>query len=1060
MVFLEQVVVAEDAVGAFEEFFSSKMEKEILALATAYPQKRSLDVDFAALEKFNPDLADSLLEAPDEHIRAAEQAISRRSAPTAGEKKFAPHVRFFNLPDTKEINVGVQYLGAEHLNKLIKVEGVISWVTDIKPLMKVALWECIHCETTIKTATDKRAVRIPAVCKCGRKDFRLVEESSEFINTQRAQMQDPVEKLRGNMPTSHIQLWTEDDLTNLVAPGEKFIVTGILRLKPPEKSKGGKTSVYEKLLDVHHLHRSEREFEELTVTKDEEKELQELGKNPRIFELINRSIAPSIYGYNELKEAIALQLFGGTPEKVMPDGERIRSDIHLLLIGDPGCLVGDERVVLGNGAIERIEDLGSFHKQEINLPMLTGQGYKRDTATKFHVYEQQPVREIITETGKSIKGTLNHPLLVVDGMGREWKRLDQIRVGDRVAAVPWIPCTITAPVATGWRMGERKLGPKSRVRLPQKLDAQLAGLLGYAVGDGWVTRTRLALMVNPEELDLVPLLSKAVEESFGVTPTRRVDHRKGKKPMTLLELHSVDAALNLEFLREKRVPKLVMRSGNKVAAEFLAWLFEADGCVFSHGRGKRAVQLKSSSIELLRDVQVLLLRFGIHSRINERNLCIRRAQAIRKFAKEIGFRSGKKKQRLAQLAKDVESLHHEFGKQLSERIVSVGPAGFADVFDVEIPRGHRFIANGIISHNTAKSSILEYVSRLAPKCVYVSGGGASGVGMTASAEKDSEGEGWILKAGAMVLASGGLAAIDEFDKMSEEDRGAIHQSMEQQIISIAKAGIVMQFKSRTAVLAAANPKLGRFDPNSPPASQFNISPALLSRFDLIFAIRDTLDEAKDSKMADHILISHKFAGEKKIPKKGEKGEEILPAIDQDVLRKYIAYARRSVLPVLTSEASEKIKDYYMELRKLGARQNNFPITPRQIEGIVRLAEASAKVRLSPKVELQDAERAVALFDYVLKDIFVDRETGHLDSDVISIGQPKSRLDKVRSIMGLISALEKTTDTVEIEEVVREAVKSHGMEEHYARHLVEELRRQGDLYSPKSGYIKTARGKSW
>ncbi len=692
---MEQVF-AEDAVGAFEEFLSSKMEREIIELAALFPEKKSLEVDFAALERFNPGLADALLDSPDEHIRAAEQAVARRSIPTAGEKKFAPHVRFFNLPETKGVSVGVQYLGAEYLNRLCRVEGVISWITDIKPLMKTALWECVHCEATIKTFTEKSAVRVPAMCKCGRKDFRLVEESSDFINVQRAQMQDPVEKLRGNAPTSSILLWIEDDLTNQVAPGEKFVVTGILRLRPVEKGRG-KSSVYEKFLDVHHLHRSEREFEELVVTKEEEKELLELGRNPRIFDLIIKSIAPSIYGYNELKEAIALQLFGGTPDKVLPDGERIRSDLHVLLIGDPG---------------------------------------------------------------------------------------------------------------------------------------------------------------------------------------------------------------------------------------------------------------------------------------------------------------------------------------------------------------------------TAKSTILEYVARLAPKCVYVSGGAASGVGLTASAEKDSDGEGWVLKAGAMVLASGGIAAIDEFDKMGESDRGAIHQAMEQQVISVAKAGIVTQFKARTAVLAAANPKLGRFDPNEPPATQFNISPALLSRFDLIFAIRDVLDEAQDAKMADHILTGHRLASEKKIPSKGEKGEEILPALAPDLLRKYIAYARKTVFPILSQEASEKIKDYYTELRKLGAKQNNFPITPRQIEGIVRLAEASAKLRLSPKVELQDAERAIVLYDYVLKNIFVDRETGRLDSDVISIGQPKSRLDKVRAIMGVINSMEKVVDAVEIEEVVKEAVKSHGMEEHYARHLIEELRRQGDLYSPKPGHVKTARGRAW
>ncbi|MDP2717977.1 MAG: LAGLIDADG family homing endonuclease, partial [Candidatus Micrarchaeota archaeon] len=327
--------------------------------------------------------------------------------------------------------------------------------------------------------------------------------------------------------------------------------------------------------------------------------------------------------------------------------------------------------------------------------------------------------------------------------------------------------------------------------------------------------------VNSEEEDLIPRLKRTVHSVFGQPLSHRTERRPGKKPIHVMEIHNVDVAANLQFLRQKRVPDVILRSGNKAVAAFLSWLFEADGTVFSKGRGRRAIQLKSSSVELLRDVQVLLLRFGIHARIVERNLTIRRAKAIRKFAARIGFQSEKKKTRLTRLVTDVKDLHHEHGRQLSERIVSVCPAGVADVFDVEVPSAKRFIANGIISHNTAKSSILGYVSNIAPKSVFVSGESATGVGLTASAERDKEGEGWIIKAGAMVLANGGLAIIDELDKMALENRGSIHQAMEQQVISVAKAGIVTQFQSKTAVLAAANPKFGRFDPNVPPAQQFN-----------------------------------------------------------------------------------------------------------------------------------------------------------------------------------------------------------------------------------------------
>lgn len=1046
----------EDVTSAFEEFFSSQMQKQIADLAQAYPEKRSLEVDYRVLERHSAELADGLLENVDEYLKAAEASLQRMNITlsTPSAKKFLPHVRIFNLPEN--LAIPVQYLGSEYLDKLIRVDGVASWVTDINPRMKTAIWECLHCETTIKTATEKQAIKPPRVCNCGRSNFRLLEQQSEFTNVQRAQIQDLVENLHGNSPTSHVEMWMEDDLVNQLAPGDKVTFVGVLRLKPVKDGKV-KSSVYAKTFDVLHLQKKEQDFEALTISKEELEQIYSLGKDPELYDKIVKSIAPSIWGYNEMKEAIALQLFGGTPHKRLPDGQPIRSDLHLLLIGDPGCLIGDERVVLANGAIERIGEIGQRHLQEINLPLLTGQGYKRDLATVFHSYPQQPVIEVLTDSGKSIKGTLNHPLLVVEGMKREWRRLDEIRVGDYLATVPWIPCTITAPVKTGWTILDRKLGPKNKARVPQLLDAQLAGLFGYAVGDGWATRTRLSLIVNPEEADLVPLLYKAIEKQFGISPKVRIERRLNKKPMTLVELHSVDVLRNLQFLREKRVPKLVMRSGNKVAAAFLSWLFEADGCVFSKGRGARSIQLKSSNIELLRDVQMLLLRFAIHAHLNGNNLCIRRAQSIRKYAKNIGFCSQKKKAKLLQLVRDCAHLHHERGKELSEKVVAVRPVGLEDVFDVEVPKGHRFIANGIISHNTAKSSLLSYVARLAPKCIYVSGKGTSTVGLTASAEKDEISGGWILKAGAMVLASGGQVNVDELDKMDEEDRSALHQAMEQQMISIAKAGIITQFQTRTSVLAAANPKMGRFDPNALPAQQFNISPTLLSRFDLIFPIRDTLDDAHDKKIAEHILIGHRAAAEKTVL--SEKSP-VIPIIDLGLLRKYIAYARKNVFPVLSQEAGEKIKDFYIEMRRLGRQQNNFPITARYIEGIIRMAEASAKIRLSTTVTVMDAERAIALQRYVLREVFMDKETGRIDSDIINIGQPKSKIDKQRSLLSLISSLEKKFDLVDIDEIVKEG-GSLGIDEQTVRRMISDLLRVGELYSPKTGYVKSAtKSKEW
>ncbi|MFA5247233.1 MAG: LAGLIDADG family homing endonuclease, partial [Candidatus Micrarchaeia archaeon] len=275
-------------------------------------------------------------------------------------------------------------------------------------------------------------------------------------------------------------------------------------------------------------------------------------------------------------------------------------------------------------------------------------------------------------------------------------------------------------------------------------------------------------------------------------------------------------------------------------------------------------------------------------------------------------------------------------------------------------------------------------------------------------------------------------------------------------ISVAKAGIVTTFKSKTSILAAANPKLGRFDPNTPPAQQFDIPPTLMSRFDLIFAIKDVLDEAKDRKLVDHVLTGHMFAA-KKQKLSDLKDSPIIPPIMPNMLRKYISYARKNIHPVLTDEAANRIKDYYLSLRRMGAQQNTFPVTAREIEGLIRMSEASAKLRLSNSVDLRDAERAIALVHFVLSDIFMDKETGKIDSDIISTGQPKSKVDKMRSILGIINALEQKLDIVDIDEIVAQA-QTIGMDETIARRLIDELKRNGDLYEPKVGFVKSSRSR--
>ena len=273
----------------------------------------------------------------------------------------------------------------------------------------------------------------------------------------------------------------------------------------------------------------------------------------------------------------------------------------------------------------------------------------------------------------------------------------------------------------------------------------------------------------------------------------------------------------------------------------------------------------------------------------------------------------------------------------------------------------------------AKSQLLRSASRIAPRGVMATGKSTSAAGLTAAAVRDEFGEGrWSLEAGTLVLASGGIACIDEIDKMSEEDRSSMHEAMEQQTISIAKAGINAQLKSKCSVLAAANPKRSRFDMTMPLPPQVNMPISLLSRFDIFFIITDDPDPERDNLLADKILSSHR-AGEELIP--GEAIDEDLLAvrslegpIDQRLLRLYISYAKK-LRPVMTSEAQYKIKVYYTGLRNryhnTDEQDKTMPITPRQLESIIRLSEADAKMYLSETVEVKHADHAIEMMDLFL-----------------------------------------------------------------------------------------------
>ncbi len=675
------------------EKFLDRKEEAINKLAEKYPDEKSLVLDWQELEKFDSEIAEALLtnpfgvtydsqgkKTPTGVIDIFEQALHERNVPVleagAGTPEF--HVRFTNLPKEKPYSLMVRFIDSETIAHYLSTEGIVNRISEVLPKLYVAKFKCRGCGQVMEMPQDREdrlrgQIITPIRCRdCGKMDFQFLPEDSQWLDFQILEVQEPLEYIKGGEQARKIKVWVEDDLTDKVTAGDKVVLSGVIRLQPPQK----KGSVYYKFIEANYIEPVEKEFEDIEITKKEEKEIQKLSRDPEVYRKIIDSIAPSIYGYREVKEAIALQMFGGRQGKTLPDGGKVRADIHLLLIGDPGV---------------------------------------------------------------------------------------------------------------------------------------------------------------------------------------------------------------------------------------------------------------------------------------------------------------------------------------------------------------------------AKSRLLKYVDQIAPKSIYVSGKGTTGAGLTATAEKDELAEGaWTLKAGALVLAGGGIACIDEFDKMDKEDRGAMHEAMEQQTISVAKAGIVARFKCNTAILAASNPKFSRFDSYKPLGEQFDIPPTLISRFDLIFPIQDIVDRDTDRKIAEHMLKMHKV---------GEDQKDLEPAIPIDLFRKYIAYARKNVQPLLSEEAGEKLRDYYVELR--GGDRETVRATARQLEALVRLAEASAKIRLSSEVTVEDTERVINLTNFVLREVATDKTTGKIDIDRIATDYSQSKRDRIRMVEDTIrSIIANSPDKSAGMQDILTATAEKKIERSEVEKIINELKSKGVIFEPR------------
>ena len=838
-----------DVTAGWEEIlFKDEYRLMLSDVQANYPAKRSIFVDYSDINSLNPDLGIFMLENPDTSLDLGEKVLVRM-LPPSWDPENEINLRIRNLP--KYANVEVRQIRAKHLGKMVAVTGLVRKATSPKPRMTTALYRCVKCDSEIRIKQRGMLQREPVMCvndACNRSALRFIldDARSEYIDTQKIEIQENPEGLRGGAQPERLAGFVEDDIAGFVTPGNRVTLNGIIRSS--QKTERDKSTVFDIFMDVQSLEFDQHEYEEIEITAEDEVRIKEMSQSPDLMEDIIRSISPTIYGLEKEKEAVALQLFGGS-HKEMDDGTVMRGDIHILMVGDPGVAKSQLLRYMSNLAPRGIYASGKS----------------------------------ASAAGLCVRGDT---LLFLEGSKEKIQDFVEARMDDPEEYRPGI---------FRQRTGDAKVFSMSQV-----------GSLRY----------------HP-----------------------------------------------ISYVWKIKTPECLIR--------------------LTAGNGNVLVITPETKLQAMKDGRFDWFEAGS---ITDKDMVATVDQNMR------------------------------FSPVVSAEVLTEDLPDY--VYDLTVDQSHSFVGSGFMIHNTA------------------------------AAVKDDFGDGrWTLEAGALVLADKGLACIDELDKMSTQDRSSLHEAMESQRISVAKAGITATLQCRCSMLAAANPKYGRFDEDEKIAGQIDLPPALMSRFDLIFVMTDKPEEKRDKDITSHILNAHR-RGQVRMRGDTESEEsksilaetdDIRPVHSEEMIRKYVAYSKR-IIPVMTKNAQELIEQDYLSIRKMGSGNNSsVPITARQLEAYVRLSEASARARLSPKVEAKDALRAIEMVRYYLGKIAANTD-GTFEIDRMASDFTKKDRSGMRTVRDIVIASGK--DGISESEIIS-LVSKDGISGHTVRELLKKMRNSGEVYNPSA-----------
>ena len=1025
----------EDIVSRWEDFFETSGQRvKLMEVADLFPEQRSIFIPYAELDMFDPDMADFLLHHPLRVLIMGKQAIRKILPP--GREQVDVNLRITGLP--KDSKIEIRKIRAEHLGKLIAVEGLARKATEVRPKITDALFQCARCGVVIREPQDGMYFKEPLECYrdqggCGKTTsstkFKLLSEESKYIDTQKIEVQENPEGLRGGAQPERLAGYIEDDMAGSISPGDRVVLNGIVR--SVQKGQQQKSTLFDINLDILSVEFKTHEYEEVTISEEEEMEILRSSRDPGLFKRIVASISPTIYGYDREKEAIALQLFGGV-HKSLDDGTKIRGDIHVLLVGDPGvakCVTGEAQVMLADcslrpigdiveealakGTVEKVDD-GVHAPLELEVMAFSHRG-AIEPAKAVRAWKRTAPKKLLkfgTKAGRTLTVTPTHPLFIQNGPYIQFRAAKNIYVGQQIA------------IATG----QGKCGPDETHGLARGLDWDaVVEKVEVDAPEEFVYDLEVEGVHNFVTNGIISHNSQILRYMADMAP--RGIYASGKSssaaglcvhPDTKIIVDGEPTPIGTFVESKMKEPKEVRKG---------TWSEACNGHAIASVWGGPLESRKLKAVWKINTPSFLveLRAAGNHSVVltPETRVKARRFGMAGSFSRCVDLNMGDEVLVVEDGAPRWVTLENK--KELWENLPPF-------VYDLTVEEAHTFVANDFVVHNTA------------------------------AAVKDDFGEGrWTLEAGALVLADMGLAAIDELDKMTDQDRSAMHEAMESQSISVAKAGITARLQCRCAILGAANPKYGRFEDSQFIADQIDLPPALMSRFDLIFAMTDKPQADKDARITKHILSVHRrgelLRNEDVSNIEGVNMEQLLsetdflePSFTKEFFRKYVAYSKR-IVPILSDDAMKLITDNYLQIRKQGEGEGkSVPITARQLEAYVRLAEASARARLSKVITLEDAERAVGIVEFYLGKIA--GEGGKLDYDIIATGISRSQREQIVVIRDLIKQNADREKGISIESLINLA-EQDGVPEERVRTLIKRLLDNGEVYQPSGGFYKLA-----